>query len=391
MYSPTLPEEPSSDPESLHSNDRGNVTLEQTTATLESPFSPRRESSPFGSPPQSPYEPHFNDAAPSPLASPIASPGGSRAALPPPTNIAYLPGENPALFELPEGCKEQPHIRLAYLGAIASSVVDRSGRRAVEASLSVSLGGYTLLGALPTRPKPVTTLPSVRRRLGLDIDDYMSRKPLCSVCYKIYNFEDINTTAKPDCTRPDCHGAYWELSSDDTMRKPIRVIAYGGVIASLRRMFMRPEFVALLHSGAEAHMSHGSNEMLHDVCDGAAWGDGKFGLERVFAGGVVQDRPLSLPALSLGFGLFASVNLDWFRITHSTSVGGLYLSILNLHRSARNLPWNVILACAIPGPGEPSLEDLNNVLEPVVEEFKTLYAGESQLLILLLLYLCRLS
>ncbi|QRV77507.1 Transposase family tnp2 [Ceratobasidium sp. AG-Ba] len=35
----------------------------------------------------------------------------------------------------------------------------------------------------------------------------------------------------------------------------------------------------------------------------------------------------------------------------------------------------LILACVIPGPGEPSLEELNQVLDPLVEELQTLYDG----------------
>jgi len=36
---------------------------------------------------------------------------------------------------------------------------------------------------------------------------------------------------------------------------------------------------------------------------------------------------------------------------------------------------NVCLAMTIPGPREPSLEQLNNVLEPLVVTLEKLYAG----------------
>lgn len=304
-----------------------------------------------------------------------STPGDQMSDRPQPV-LAYLPGENPALFDLPEGCKEQAHIRLAYLGAISSSVVDKSTRETVEFNLSVSLDGYRLAGVLPAHPKPVTTLASVRRRLGLDIDAYMTQKPLCSKCYRLFSFDEIRTSETPHCSRAGCSGSFWQLSGDDIARKPTRVAAYGGVVAALRRMFMRPEFALLLKAGDEVHASHSDQNVLHDVCDGSAWKAAEFGLTRIYENGVVSDIPSPPPVVSLGFGLAASVNIDWFRVSKSTSVGGVYLSILNLHRSVRNLPWNVLLACTMPGPGEPSLEDLNNILEPIVEEFKVLYAGK---------------
>jgi hypothetical protein len=140
-------------------------------------------------------------------------------------------------------------------------------------------------------------------------------------------------------------------------------------------MFMRPDFVSALRAGALAHEEHNNGSILYDVCDGTAWEAAQFGLKRQRApDGTVSDVP-TRPQVSLGFGLLASMNLDWFKVSDKYSVGGIYLSILNLHRSVRNHPWNIILACTIPGPGEPSLEEINHVIQPVVDVLKQLYAG----------------
>ncbi|TBU31209.1 hypothetical protein BD311DRAFT_657062, partial [Dichomitus squalens] len=57
------------------------------------------------------------------------------------------------------------------------------------------------------------------------------------------------------------------------------------------------------------------------------------------------------------------------------SVGAVYITFNNLHRSVRYLQRNVHLLMVIPGPHEPSLEQLNHMLEPAVQELKIIYSG----------------
>ncbi|TBU51353.1 hypothetical protein BD310DRAFT_793192, partial [Dichomitus squalens] len=57
------------------------------------------------------------------------------------------------------------------------------------------------------------------------------------------------------------------------------------------------------------------------------------------------------------------------------SVGAVYLTFNNLHRSVRYLQCNVHLFLVIPRPHGPSLKQLNHMLEPGVKELKTLYSG----------------
>ena len=75
--------------------------------------------------------------------------------------------------------------------------------------------------------------------------------------------------------------------------------------------------------------------------------------------------------LSLAFIL----NIDWFQpYTHTrSSVGVVYLSVLNLPRFLRYKCENVILIGIIPGPREP--EDLNPFLKPLVDELLELWEG----------------
>lgn len=59
------------------------------------------------------------------------------------------------------------------------------------------------------------------------------------------------------------------------------------------------------------------------------------------------------------------------------SAGGIYGVFNDLHRSVRYLPHNV-WACTIPGPKEPSLEQLNHILQPLKDEMMQLYIGMIQ-------------
>lgn len=63
------------------------------------------------------------------------------------------------------------------------------------------------------------------------------------------------------------------------------------------------------------------------------------------------------------------LNCDGFQPFKHTqySVGVLYLVLLNLPRSLRFKPENVIIVGIIPGPSEPKLT-INSYLKPFVKE-----------------------
>ena len=68
------------------------------------------------------------------------------------------------------------------------------------------------------------------------------------------------------------------------------------------------------------------------------------------------------------------LNVDWFQpFKHSLySVGALYMVLMNLPRSERFKPENVLLVGIIPGPHEPKLT-INSYLEPLVAELNLLW------------------
>ena len=58
------------------------------------------------------------------------------------------------------------------------------------------------------------------------------------------------------------------------------------------------------------------------------------------------------------------------------STGAVYVTILNNPRCKRFLPQETMLYCVIPGPHEPTSEQLNSLTEPLFREFQELYKGE---------------
>lgn len=100
---------------------------------------------------------------------------------------------------------------------------------------------------------------------------------------------------------------------------------------------------------------------LSDVYNGRMWKEFQ----------VVRGRPF----LSKEYNLAFMFNINWFQpYKHLTSsVGAIYLTIMNLPRSVLFRRENVILIATIPGPHEP--HDINPYLEPLVDELVNLWTG----------------
>lgn len=60
--------------------------------------------------------------------------------------------------------------------------------------------------------------------------------------------------------------------------------------------------------------------------------------------------------------------------THST--GALYVALNNLPRHIRFLRENIFLLCVLPGPHEPSQEQINSILDLMTDELKVLGKGQ---------------
>ena len=85
---------------------------------------------------------------------------------------------------------------------------------------------------------------------------------------------------------------------------------------------------------------------------------------------------ISQSVLLDSFAIGLMLNIDWFQpYSHTiSSVGVIYLTILNLPCHIRSKRENNILLGIIPGPNEPS-HDVNTYLAPLVQELLMLRKG----------------
>lgn len=61
------------------------------------------------------------------------------------------------------------------------------------------------------------------------------------------------------------------------------------------------------------------------------------------------------------------------------STGAIYISIVNNPRAIRFLQEDTVLFAALPGPHEPTVSQLNNVLDVLVAKVLRLYHGSYDL------------
>ena len=140
-----------------------------------------------------------------------------------------------------------------------------------------------------------------------------------------------------------------ELTSGKKILYPFLVYCYVSIPDSLQEL-LRPTFVVECEQWRNGQIKPG---VMEDIFDGALWKD-----FQVYEGTLFLSEPLA-------FGLM--INLDWFQpLKHSKySIGAIYLTIMNLPRSERYKPENVMLVGILPGPSEPS--HINSFLDPLVK------------------------
>ncbi|KIM81157.1 hypothetical protein PILCRDRAFT_89185 [Piloderma croceum F 1598] len=286
--------------------------------------------------------------------------------------------------ELAMAFRENPTIRLLYLQTVVANIFDSRTVLACNTQLTDGLdlldaAGISLIQSI----KPATTLATAKRRLGLEYDDYIEKRPICTICSKYYTLNDINSLHSPSCTKPRCKGIAYRIkrSTDDPpvkKRVPAKILPYMSLIQSLQRMLLRPSFVNNLVPFQESEFD--KTTRMYDIQDSPAYNSLEIRLKRVVdEDGNVRDIEASpgsrrlLTSCDLGLGM--TLNLDWFGITDRRphSAGGAYIIFNQLHRSVRLLEHNIHLSMVMSG--EPSKEDLNNCIDPLKDELKQLYSG----------------
>lgn len=192
---------------------------------------------------------------------------------------------------------------------------------------------------------------------------------VCPTCHQMY----LPTSSKKYCnhitkvlsdrTVIACNESLHEKSSLANHLVPRKVYPYNSIISTLKKMFMRPNFVREISKWCSRPSLDG---YLYDIYDGSVFKNFSLGP--------------NLPAFTSQsiFNLMLTLNVDWYNVDGSSggSCGSIYMTIQNLPKAdGRDLKRNLVLVGIIPGPKEPSTSDMNHYLDPLVDELLLLMNG----------------
>lgn len=179
---------------------------------------------------------------------------------------------------------------------------------------------------------------------------------VCKRCHKLFD---------PSSNVVFCQACNVSLYKNPTAAFPTayKTYMYNSVINTLKTFFLRKNFVENIKKWTTRDASTGA---LRDIYDGRVWNEFKLN-----AGDALPFVKESV------YNLMLTINIDWFQPYKGTqySVGAIYLTIQNLPREVRNLRNNIIFVGLMPGPKEPKTVQINNYLEPFVNDLLELARG----------------
>ncbi|KAF5380388.1 hypothetical protein D9615_004710 [Tricholomella constricta] len=177
---------------------------------------------------------------------------------------------------VPPAFTEEPCVRLAYLAAVISNVYDHLSVLQARNGLNATLNSLLIAGKLPEFPRPVRTLESAKRRLGIDPDQHITQYTVCPKCWKHHTPKQMDILPSPACATRDCTGIIYELYTDShglRKRRPFKVVPHMSIIQALRRFFMRPGFAASIRDSRNARPRNFDDEdfVMKDMHDAEGW------------------------------------------------------------------------------------------------------------------------
>jgi Transposase family tnp2 len=189
----------------------------------------------------------------------------------------------------------------------------------------------------------------------------------CPECYNLYPDSEncpVLCTHQPTSDSEICHSPLYTSRVIRGVKKrfPIRKFLYHDMKAWLANMLSRRDIED--HADRDVFStSHNVDEELRDIWDGKVF--------REFKG--PDGKPFIQPGSQEGRYIF-SLCMDGFNpfimkeAGKKVSVCAIYMVLLNLPIDVRYRVENMFLVAIIPGPREPSLEQINHVLAPLVDD-----------------------
>jgi hypothetical protein len=213
--------------------------------------------------------------------------------------------------------KEKPYIRLTYLQAVLGNVFGKLTWAHATEQLRNTFQILSMAGSLPEFPQPVQTLQSARRRLAIDPDAHIIQYSVCPQCWKHYTPFDMNNLASANCMIAGCPGKVFTINGGNRIATLINPQV--SIIASLRRMFLRPGFAQMVARKPDQRPGRNNDNdfVMKDLSDGDMWYQSTVGTTRqIGSQGTIRDIPLgeeddARKLYSCRFGLQLTLNTDW--------------------------------------------------------------------------------
>jgi hypothetical protein len=191
----------------------------------------------------------------------------------------------------------------------------------------------------------------------------------CTKCHALYK-RSLGANIPSNCTNVEdfstmCNQPLFKQKKNSNLRgQPIKVYPSTSILKAIQEMMQRPGFEEQIESWRSK--TNDSPDQRGDVSDGTMWREIKDAKGDRFC-----DKPRSL---------YFTLNVDWLDVfsgkNHGhNSTGAMYLSCDSLPRSVRMKPTNIISVGVLPGPKEPSITQLYNYLDIIIDDFEKLYHG----------------
>lgn len=199
----------------------------------------------------------------------------------------------------------------------------------------------------------------------------------CPTCFQIYPFDPKSpptypeqctyraTQRSPECKRSLRKGDQSEMTQTSSKpKKPARLYHYHELQDWIARLYARPEIEQCLDRKHKVQKS--CNDTTWDILDAPEL--------QGFMGPEGDPTHPFLQGPGNEGRLFFSLNMDGFNPLSNKesgkkdSTGAIYMVCLNLPPGIRYNFENMFLVGIIPGPHEPSKEQINHVLLPLVDD-----------------------
>lgn len=270
---------------------------------------------------------------------------------------------------------KEPAVIAALLTVLLMNLVFHLSRRATAVLLVgmrcmlLAHGSNRDSDKLPCDPRTVVN--------RFDLDPRCSSFLQCPTCYALYPYDGTITSTRPEfekCTHrptptsPPCGVHLWEERQvcGKTIRTPRRKYIHQNLKEWVGRLLTRPGVEELLREPCDKP----ATPTMEDIWDAPVLRN----FRDVDGKPFFRNRP---GELRLAF----SLNADGFHPLHkleakqTMSCTAIYMVLLNFPPTLRYLFRNMYLAGVIPGPGKPSLDQINHALSLLVLELLDFWKG----------------